>query len=184
MTDKQHLKDLLTKLSYENRVVTLASGKKSSFYFDGKQTSLHPEGQVLLGQFLFKEIQKNFPEAQAIGGPTLGADPLVSAISYTSFLEKNPYPAFIIRKEPKKHGTSAWIEGVKNIREGMKVVIIEDVITTGGSALKAIEHIEYMNFDILGILSVIDREEGGRENLESKGFKFHSLFKKSDFRNK
>lgn len=181
MDERSQLQQLLKELSYQQKKITLASGRESDFYFDGKQTSLHPQGQVLLGKLFLREILSQFPEVEAIGGPTLGADPLVSAISYTSYLENHPLPAFIIRKEPKSHGTANWIEGAKNLRKNMKVVIIEDVITTGGSALKAIENIKGMEFDILGVISVIDREEGGKEAFEQKGYKMSSLFKKSDF---
>lgn len=180
MNSREKLKKLLLELSYEKKEVTLSSGKKSDFYFDGKQTSLNPEGIVLLGRLLFEKIQDNFPGVQAVGGPTLGADPLVSAVSYTSFLNEKPIPAFIIRKEPKKHGTAAWIEGYGNLQKGMKVVILEDVITSGGSAIKAVEKATESGLEVLGILAVIDREEGGREALEGKGFRVESLFTKGE----
>src|SRR5690349_13646686 len=113
------LKSLLLDLSYEKREVTLASGAKSDFYINVKQTSLHPEGAHLIGSLFLEKILKEFPQAQAVGGPTLGADPLSTALSLVSHQQKHPLPAFIIRKEPKSHGTQAWVEGDKNLKPGM-----------------------------------------------------------------
>lgn len=180
MPNRDRLKELLLKLSYEKRDVTLASGRKSDFYIDVKQTSLHPEGAHLLGEALFQEIRTSFPGARAVGGPTLGADPLVSAVSVISHLKMDPLSAFIIRKEPKSHGTGAWIEGEKNLSPGSRVVLVEDVLTTGGSLLKAAEKTLAAGYQIEGLLVVIDREEGGREATEAKKFKLRSLFTKSE----
>lgn len=177
---RSRLKELLLKLSYEKKEITLASGRKSNFYFDGKQTSLHPEGAKLIGELFLEKIIQVFPDTQAIGGPTLGADPLVSSVSITSYLQNKNLPAFIIRKEPKKHGTQNWIEGEKNLQKGMKVLILEDVVTTGGSSLQAIEKIKSYDFDVLGILALVDREEGAQENIRNKGYRLESLFKKSE----
>lgn len=179
MPNRERLKNLLLKLSYEKRDVTLASGRKSDFYIDVKQTSLHPEGAHLLGEALFDEIRTSFPDARAVGGPTLGADPLVSAVSMVSHLKKDPLPAFIIRKEPKAHGTGAWIEGGKNLAPAERVVLVEDVLTTGGSLLKAAEKVRYAGYQIEGLVVVVDREEGGRQAAEAKHFKLRSLFTKS-----
>lgn len=180
MTQRQRLQELLVQLSYEKKSVTLASGQKSDFYFDAKQTSLHPEGITLLGHLLLQKIQESYPDARAVGGPTLGADPLVSAISYTSFLQKKPIPAFILRKEPKKHGTQAWIEGYRNLAPGMNVVVVEDVLTTGGSAIKAIDKTIEGGLKVVGVLTVIDREEGGAEAIQRKGYRVESLFTKTE----
>lgn len=178
--NRQKLKELLLKLSYEKREVTLASGKKSDFYFDGKQTSLNPEGAHLCGELFFETISKYFPEVAAVGGPTLGADPLVTAVSVVSFLRQKQLPAFIIRKEPKGHGTGAWIEGIKNLMPGMKVVILEDVVTTGGSSLKAVGRAEEAGLKVAGVIALVDREEGGRETIEKGGYSFKSLFTKTE----
>ena len=174
------LKSLLIRLSYEKREVTLASGRKSDFYIDVKQTSLNPEGAHLLGELLFAEIRKSYPAAQAVGGPTLGADPLVSAVAIVSDLKGHPLPAFIIRKEPKAHGTGAWIEGGKNLAPSARVVLIEDVLTTGGSLLTAVEKTLQAGFKIEGLIVVVDREEGGRESVEARGYTLRSLFTKSE----
>lgn len=180
MNPTERLKELLLKLSYKKGEVTLSSGKKSDFYFDGKQTSLHPEGLYLLGHLFFELIQKKFPGAEAVGGPTLGADPLVSAISLVSFTKNKAIPAFIIRKEPKKHGTKAWVEGEKNLHTGMNVVLVEDVITTGKSLLEACIKAKEFGLNIIGVAGILDREEGGREAVEDSGYQLETLFKKSD----
>lgn len=174
------LKKLLLEKSYEKREVVLASGKTSNFYFDGKQTSLHPEGIGLVSAAIFDLIQTHFAGAEAVGGPTLGADPLVTGVSLTSFQKGHPLPAFIIRQEPKKHGTQNWIEGAKNLAAGMQVVILEDVVTTGGSVLKAIEKAEAFGLKVLGVVVIVDREEGGKEILAKKGYPLYSLFCKSE----
>ncbi|MDO8519641.1 MAG: orotate phosphoribosyltransferase [Deltaproteobacteria bacterium] len=170
---------MLLKLSYEKKEVTLASGKKSDFYFDGKQTSLNPEGAHLCGELILEMIRSDFPEIEAVGGPTLGADPLVLAVAYASFSQK-PLPAFIIRKEPKGHGTGAWIEGMKNLRMGMPVVILEDVVTTGGSSLTAVAKALEAGLKVAGVIALVDREDGGRGTIEGKGYKFRSIFTKTE----
>jgi len=173
------LKELILEFSYQKRQVTLASGRQSDFYFDGKQTTLHPEGATLVGSLMFDQIQENFPEVRAVGGPTLGADPIASAVSIISHFRTQPLSAFIVRKEPKGHGTMNWIEGARHLRPGMRVVLVEDVITTGGSILKACRHVQEAGLIPRGILVVVDREEGGREALEEAGLKVLSLFTKS-----
>ncbi len=177
------LKDLLIRLSYEKRPVTLASGRVSDFYFDGRQTALHPEGAYLIGEAFWDKIQKLSQKVEAVGGPTLGADPLVTAVSLVSFLKKKPIPAFIIRKEPKKHGTSNCIEGLKNLTRGMKVVILEDVVTTGESSIVAAQKAKDSGLEVHSILAVVDRQEGAREAIEKAGYYFDCLFTKNDLLN-
>jgi orotate phosphoribosyltransferase len=172
---------LLRNRSYEQKEVTLASGRKSDFYVDGKQTSLHPRGAYLLGKLLL-EMLPRFGEVDAIGGPTLGADPLATSVALVSSIEGRPLPAFIVRKEPKGHGTKRWIEGQKNLAPGMRVVVIEDVVTTGGSGLQAVEKIEAEGYKVVGLLAVVDREEGAREAIEKAGYRFESLFTKTEIR--
>lgn len=163
-------------LSYEKRDVVLASGEKSDFYIDCKQTSLNPEGAVLLGELLC-DLALSLPvKVQAVGGPTLGADPLVTAVSLESQKRGMGLPAFIIRKEPKDHGTAAWVEGMKNLRPGMKVAILEDVVTSGGSSLKACEKARLAGLEPVAILSILDRGNGGDEKIRQAGYTFGSLF--------
>lgn len=177
---KSALKGLLLKLSYEKREVTLASGAKSDFYFDGKQTSLNAYGAYLLGELLYDKIRGLDHKIAAVGGPTLGADPLVTAVSLTSYLKNDPIAAFIIRKEPKKHGTGQWIEGTKNLKSGDSVVILEDVVTSGKSSLEAVAKAAEFGLSVYGILTIVDREEGGADKIRAQGLFFDSLFKKSD----
>ena len=179
MSEKARLKKIIIELSYEKRNVTLASGRQSDFYFDGKQTTLHPEGGYLTGKLFFDAI-KDVEGVEGVGGLTLGADPIATSTSVVSFLEGKPVPAFIIRKEPKGHGTGAWLEGRKNLKPGSKVVIVEDVVTSGGSSIKAIKRAEEEGLKVLGVVTLVDREEGGRENIEAEGYWLKSIFTKAE----
>jgi orotate phosphoribosyltransferase len=179
MTDKERLKEIIIEKSYEKRKVTLASGRESDFYFDGKQTTLHPEGGLLTGKLFFEAI-KDVENVQGVGGLTLGADPIATATSIASFLAGKSIPGFIIRKEPKGHGTGAWLEGRKNLSPGSRVVIVEDVVTTGGSSMKAVRRAEEEGLVVLGIVTLVDREEGGRENIEKEGYWLKAIFTKSE----
>jgi len=178
MTDRERLKQIILELSYEKRKVTLASGRESDFYFDGKQTTLHAEGGLLVGK-LFYEAIKDVENIQGVGGITLGADPIATATSIAAYLDGRPMHAFIIRKEPKGHGTGQWLEGRKNLPPGSRVVIVEDVVTTGGSSMKAVRRAEEEGLVVLGIVALVDREEGGRENIEAEGVWLRSIFTKS-----
>lgn len=179
MDRQQELKRLLLDKSYEQRKVTLASGRESDFYFDGKQTSLNPAGARLLGD-CFWEMLEQGERVEAVGGPALGACPLATAISLTSELKGKGIPAFIVRKEPKSHGTGAWIEGMKNLRAGMKVALVEDVVTTGGSLLLAVERVRAAGLVVARLLVIVDREEGGREAFRKKGLTVEALFTKTE----
>ena len=179
MSEKEKLKKIIIELSYEKRNVTLASGRQSDFYFDGKQTTLHPEGGYLTGKLFFEAI-KDVEGVEGVGGLTLGADPIATATSIASFLAGKPVPGFIIRKEPKGHGTGAWLEGRKNLKPGAKVVIVEDVVTSGGSSIKAIKRAEEEGLVVLGVVTLVDREEGGRENIEAEGYWMKSIFTKAE----
>src|SRR5512133_2057310 len=160
--DRARLLELLRTLSFERRKVVLASGKESDFYIDCKRTALTAEGHVLVGRLLFDRVRQIRPLVRGVGGLTLGADPIASAIALTSFLEKDPVDSFIVRKEPKGHGTGQWIEGRKTIPDGSRVVVIEDVVTTGGSALKAIERCRAEKLEPVACVALVDRLEGGR----------------------
>ncbi len=179
MSDKERLKQIILELSYEKRKVILASGRESDFYFDGKQTTLHAEGGLLVGKLFFEAV-KDVPDVQAVGGITLGADPIATATSIAAFLAGHPLHAFIIRKEPKGHGTGQWLEGRKNLPPGTKVIIVEDVVTTGGSSMKAVRRAEEEGLEVLGIVALVDREEGGRENIEKEGYWLKAIFTKSE----
>jgi orotate phosphoribosyltransferase len=177
---RQRLLTLLTRLSYEQREVTLSSGQKSNFYIDCRQTVLTAEGHFLVGTLFNRLLAERAPEVEAVGGVTMGADPLASAISTLSFLFGRPLPAFYVRKEAKGHGAGQWIEGTKSLRPGMKVAILEDVVTTGGSALKAVARAREHGLEVALILALVDRDEGGREALEREA-PLVSLFRRQDF---
>jgi orotate phosphoribosyltransferase len=177
---KARLLALLKRLSYEQREVTLASGLKSNFYIDCKQAVLTAEGHFLVGALFHRILSEQAREVEAIGGVTMGADPLASAVSTVSFIAGRPLAAFYVRKEPKGHGTGQWLEGTKSLRPGMPVAILEDVVTTGGSALKAIARTREQGLKVAVILGLVDREEGGREVLEKEA-PLVTLFRKRDF---
>jgi orotate phosphoribosyltransferase len=175
-TNKDFLLDrllaILAKQSYIEGKITLASGKESNYYVDCKQTTLHHEGNTLIS-YIFSKMLK--PGIQAVGGLTMGADPLASGVSQMVYLlEGKPLDAFYVRKEPKKHGRSLWIEGP--IKPGSKVTILEDVVTTGGSSIKAIERVQEFGCVVEQVLAIVDRNEGGRETFKSKGIDYSYIF--------
>jgi orotate phosphoribosyltransferase len=174
------LLELLRTLSYEKREVTLASGQKSDFYIDCKQAVLGAEGHFLVGWLFGRVIAERAPEVEAVGGLTMGADPLASATATMSYLAGRPLHAFYVRKEAKGHGTGQWLEGAKSLRPGMPVAILEDVVTTGGSALKAIARAREFGLEVKLIVGLVDREEGGREILEREA-PLVTLFRRRDF---
>ncbi len=173
---KERLKEILLERSVFFGDFTLSSGKKSNFYIDARISTLFPESSYLIAEIMF-EILKEY-KIDAVGGYSIGADPIVSAIAVVSYLKKNPIPAFIIRKEEKKHGRGKAIEG--NFSKGMRVAIVDDVITTGGSIIKGINKVKEMGAIPIVALSVIDREEGGREKIEKMGIPLYSIFNLND----
>ena len=179
--DRARLLELLRRFSFERRKVMLVSGKESDFYIDCKRTALTAEGHVLVGRCLFDRVRRLRPLVRAVGGLTLGADPLASAIALTSFLEGEPVDAFIVRKEAKGHGTGQWIEGRTTVPDGSRVAVLEDVVTTGGSALKAIERCRAERLEVVGCFALVDRREGGREAIEAAGVRVEALFAREDF---
>jgi orotate phosphoribosyltransferase len=176
----QRLLQLLRTLSFQEREVTLSSGLKSNFYIDCKQVSLDAEGHFLIGQLFRAVIDAVAPEARGVGGLTLGADPLASAVSVMSFLAGKPLHAFIVRKEPKGHGTGQWIEQGSRLDAGSPVVIVEDVVTTGASTLRAIERAEGAGFRIAHVIALVDRLEGGRDPIIARA-PLTTLFTRKDF---
>lgn len=181
MTEKDKLLKIIKTLSYEEGDFVLASGKRSTYYIDAKETTLNPEGMFLVGKLMY-EITRELPGIEAVGGVSIGGDPLVCAVVLESFNKKDNLAGFLIRKEPKGHGTNRWVEGAKNLKKGMNVVILEDVVTTGGSSLKAIEATEKEGYVVKGIVAILDRLEGGKDTIESKGYLFKSIFTLNDLR--
>jgi orotate phosphoribosyltransferase len=176
---RARLLELLRSRAFAEREVTLSSGLKSNFYIDCKQVSLDAEGASLIGQLFHAVIDARAPEAVAVGGLTLGADPLATATSITSFSAGRPRAAFIVRKEPKGHGTNQWVESA-GLSPGAPVVILEDVITTGASTIKAIERAKLAGLDVLFALGIVDRLEGGREAIAAHA-PVTTLFTRRDF---
>lgn len=180
MDDKQRLKEILLEKSYRKGTFTLTSGKTSDFYIDGKQTTLSAEGAYLCGKLLFELLQKSKTIIHAVGGMTLGADPLVTAVSIASYIAKEPIPAFIVRKEAKGHGTGNYIEGLKNMPDGCTVALLEDVVTTGGTLLQVIERVEAAGFKVGLVATVVERQEGGVEVLKNAGYTLEALFSRKE----
>ena len=172
---QKKLIELIRKQSYRTGSFTLASGKKSTFYIDLKATTLHPEGAFMIGALAVQLIEEKGLMIDAVGGLTLGADPLATAISLASRENGWNWPAFIVRKESKVHGTGRTIEGAENLKPSARVLVLEDVVTTGGSSIIAIERLREAGYEPVATLTVVDREQGGREKIESMGLKFFAL---------
>lgn len=167
MSAHDRLLSLLADRSARRGQFTLASGRQSTLYIDARLTTMSPEGLALIGPLALDALSRAGWTVDAIGGLTLGADPISYAISYASAESAMPLRAFTVRKEAKAHGTGKLIEGP--FRKDDRVAIVEDVITTGGSALKAIQAVRAAGGVIAGVLALVDREEGGREAIESTG---------------
>jgi len=173
---RSRLIEVIRKLSYKEGDFTLASGKTSKFYIDLKATTLHPEGATLIGELGAQLLQSGLIKADAIGGLTLGADPIATAISVVSFQIGFPIPSLIVRKESKGHGTDQFVEGKSNVSPGARVLVLEDVITTGGSSIDAILKLKKEGFEPVGVLTVVDRQSGGADRLKSEfGLNLYSL---------
>ncbi|MCT7959611.1 orotate phosphoribosyltransferase [Laspinema sp. D1] len=169
---RQQLLDLLCQLAYREGDFTLSSGQSSRYYINGKQVTLDAIGALLTGQVLFSMLS---PETLAVAGLTLGADPIVTAVSVVSAYENRPIPALIVRKEAKGHGTQAYIEGPE-LAPGTQVVVLEDVVTTGASAMKAVHRLRDAGYKVEEVISLVDREQGGAELYQKEGLKFRAVF--------
>jgi orotate phosphoribosyltransferase len=180
MKEHDRLIDLLVERSFRIGDFTLRSGRKSRFYVDARTTTLSAEGQALIGALGLRALAEAGLDPEAVGGLTMGADPIAYAIAHRSFLDGRPIEAFTVRKEAKGHGAGKQIEG--NLEAGQSVVVIEDTITTGGSALKACDAVKAAGARILAVLALVDREEGGREAIEEAGYGVVSLVKVSELR--
>lgn len=175
---REELKQLIGKTIAEGPV-KLASGKMSDFYIDGRLTTLSGRGLELMSQLFYERIAKL--DVVAVGGPTMGADPVVAGIIVESARQGKALSGFLIRKEPKGHGMQRWVEG-PDIPDGARVAIVEDVVTTGGSAIKAIEGMRTQyKPNIVRVYAIVDRMEGAAEALKAAGFAFEALFTKADF---
>jgi orotate phosphoribosyltransferase len=178
MPDHTRLVTLLAERSARRGNFTLASGRQSTLYIDARLTTMSPEGLALIGPIALAKLRTAGWKVGAVGGLTLGADPISYAIAYASAISGQLVRAFTVRKEVKAHGTGRLIEGP--FREGDTVAIIEDVITTGGSALRAVEAVRNAGGIVAGVLALVDREEGGREALISAGLQVIALTRASE----
>ncbi|MBI5537934.1 MAG: orotate phosphoribosyltransferase [Deltaproteobacteria bacterium] len=174
------LVSLLRTLSFERKRVILASGRESDFFIDCKQTALTAQGHAVLGELMLAALD-DLPDVQAVAGVELGGCPLASAVSLTSFLKSRPLPALYVRKAQKDHGSKRMIEGDKSMRPGMRVAILEDVVTTGGSTLRCVATMRDAGLVVAGVVAIVDRLEGGREAIEQAGLPLISLCTRRDF---
>ncbi|MGH7514292.1 MAG: orotate phosphoribosyltransferase [Gemmatimonadales bacterium] len=173
MSDADQLRRLLLERSVRRGDFVLASGQRSSYYIDCRLTTMSAEGQVLIGRLGLGAINAAGWRPRAIGGLTMGADPVAYAVAAASWGTHAVIDAFSVRKEAKSHGMGQLIEG--NFRPGEAVVVVEDVITSGGSAITAIAAVEQAGGQVEGVLAVVDREQGGREHIAQAGYKVVSL---------
>jgi orotate phosphoribosyltransferase len=178
MSRRDELVALLAKRSAKRGNFTLASGRQSTLYIDARITTMSPDGLALIGPLGVSAIHDAGWDVDAVGGLTLGADPIACAVSYASATGASPLRAFTVRKEPKTHGTGKLIEGA--FQSGDRVVVVEDTITTGSSAKKAIDAVRAAGGTVIGVLALVDREEGGRETLEAEGLPVLSLARASE----
>ncbi len=178
--DRSRLVSLLRERSFEKKRVVLASGKESDFFIDCKQAVLTAEGHALVGALMFEALDA-FPGCEAVAGVELGGCPLASAVALTSFQRGRPLDALYVRKDAKDHGTKKLVEGDKSLRAGLGVVVLEDVITTGGSTIKAVEKLRLVGCNVLGVVAIVDRLEGGADALTAAGITMRSIATRRDF---
>jgi orotate phosphoribosyltransferase len=176
VSDRERLLELLQEKSLEVRPVTLSSGRTSDYYLDCKRVTLSPEGAYLTAKLMLDMI---WPDVSAVGGLTLGADPIVSSISVLSHIQGRGLAGLIVRKEPKKHGTMNYVEGPA-LETGAKVAVVEDVVTSGASLQRAIDRIAAAGYQPVQALTIMDRQEGGRAAVESRGFALQAIFTRKD----
>lgn len=177
---RSRLVELLRERSFERKRVILASGRESDFFIDCKQTALTAEGHALIGELMFEALAE-LPPCEAIAGVELGGCSLASAVSLTSFQKGRPLDALFVRKEQKDHGSRRLVEGDRSIKKGMPVVILEDVVTTGGSTLKAVAKLQEAGVQVVGVIALVDRLEGGADAIRDAGLPLVSLTTRRDF---
>jgi len=176
LNHRQMLKDLLRRRSVMRGSFILSSGRQSDYYLDCKLTTLDPQGAILTGYTILELLESHGIRADAIGGLTIGADPIVTAVAAVSYLEKKPLRAFLVRKEPKAHGRQTQIEGLdEKVAPARRVVIVDEVCTTGESTFRAIRAAEDAGLEVVAVVSLVDREEGGSERLR-KNHQYFAVF--------
>jgi orotate phosphoribosyltransferase len=174
MRSRDRLLELLLERSFRTGDFVLASGARSSYYIDCRTTTTHAEGQALVGKLGLALLRDAGVHPDAVGGLTMGADPVAYAIAHASWLAGEPVNAFSVRKEPKAHGTGKRVEGC--FATGARVVVVEDVVTSGKSALQACDAVEAEGGTVLAVIALVDRESGGRAAIEARGYAVHTLF--------
>lgn len=180
MSERDRLLELLRERSFARKKVVLASGKESDFFIDCKQTVLSAEGHALVGAVMLAAVD-GLGGCDAVAGVELGGCPLASAVALVSFQRGAPKDAVYVRKEVKDHGSRRMLEGDSRLAPGARIVILEDVTTTGGSTLKAAEKVKAAGYAIAGVVTLVDRLEGGREAIEGAGLPLVSIYTRRDF---
>jgi orotate phosphoribosyltransferase len=175
---RQQLLELFAQRAYKTGDFTLSSGQKSSYYINGKEVTLHPLGAKMIGQLILQRLPD---DTDAIAGLTLGADPIVTAVAVVSAYEGRPIPGMIIRKQAKGHGTQAYLEG-PTLAPGSRVVVLEDVVTTGQSAMQAIQRLRDAGYAVDRVITVVDRLQGGAEFYQAQQIQFEALLTIDDLR--
>ena len=179
-TPRDRLLELLRVRAFERKRVVLASGKESDFFIDCKQAVLTAEGHVLVGEVMLDAVRR-LPPCSAVAGVELGGCPLASAVALTSFRGPEPLDALYVRKDAKDHGSRRLVEGNTRLAPGARVVLLEDVVTTGGSTLKAATKLREAGCEVVAVVALVDRLEGGREAVEGAGLQLVTLFTRDDF---
>ena len=178
---RARLLELLRTRAFERKRVVLASGKESDFFIDCKQAVLTAEGHALVGQAMLDAVTTSFPGCAAVAGVELGGCPLASAVALVSFQRGAPLDAVYVRKDAKDHGSRRLLEGNTRLPAGARVALLEDVVTTGGSTLKAAAKLRDAGYVVAGVVALVDRLEGGREAIEADGLKIVALYTRADF---
>ena len=178
---RARLKDIISKRSFGRGEITLASGRKSDFYFNLKPTMLDPEGAALLAELSLDALKDD--QVDYIGGLEMGAVPIAGAIAQLSWLKGRPIAAFFVRKKPKEHGARLAVEGLAEGESlaGKRIVIVEDVTTTGGSAIKAVDAVKDAGGQVALVFTMVDRDEGATEAFAAAGIPFRALYKAGEF---
>jgi orotate phosphoribosyltransferase len=172
MSNRNELLELIVKNSLKRGDFTLSSGKKSTYYIDGKLTTLDSRGSFLVARVFLAMLSDSVPDA--VGGLTLGADPIIGSMLALAGMEDLPLRGFIVRKEAKGHGTQSLVEGP--VSKADRVVVLEDVLTTGSSSLKAVNAVRDLGCEVDRVLAVVDREQGAKENLKEAGCRMEAIF--------
>ncbi|NOZ02863.1 MAG: orotate phosphoribosyltransferase [Deltaproteobacteria bacterium] len=180
MEDRDRLLDLVARVAFERRDVVLSSGKRSDYYMDCRRVTLLPEGALLCGRVMYDLYRRQMSPVKAVGGPTLGADPLVTAFMLKAMEADEILPGFLVRKKTKGHGMANRIEGLYGVSEGAEVLLLEDVLTTGGSLLEALLAVREHGLNPVGAMVLVDRNEGGADACSKEGLPLFSVFKASE----